>query len=135
MEHWKGKFKEFKHVYSALPKSFQQNSYSAWEEELRKWTMSALLKIWSHCYQYKNTWMLGHLGGLLVKHLTLELCSDHDFKLVRSSLVLGSTLSMESAEVSLSLAPSFPLPLPFSVIYWIWTVELETGLGYSRKGS
>ena len=44
-----------------------------------------------------------------VKHLTLDLSSGHDLRVVRSSPGLGSVLSMEPAYDSLPL--SAPLPL------------------------
>ena len=46
---------------------------------------------------YKINKSLGHLGGPLVKHPTLEFISGHDPRVVGSSPMLGSTLSLEPA--------------------------------------
>ena len=43
-----------------------------------------------------------------VKPLTLGFGSSHDLRIVRSSPVLDSTLSLESAYISLSLLLSLP---------------------------
>ena len=41
---------------------------------------------------------LGHLGGSLVKHLTLDFSSGLDLRVVSSGPILGSTLGMEPVE-------------------------------------
>ena len=58
----------------------------------------------------KHNYFLGHLGGP-VKHPTLDFCSDHDFRVLRLSPTFCSTLSAESAWVSLPLPLPLPLPL------------------------
>ena len=55
----------------------------------------------------------GALVAYSVKHLTLDLGSGHDLRVVRLSSVMGSALGVESAWDSLSL--SLPLPSQLSL--------------------
>ena len=57
---------------------------------------------------------MGHLGGS-VECFTLDFDSGHDLRVMRSSLMLSSTLSMEPAQDFLSPSPFAPSPCCTSV--------------------
>ena len=51
------------------------------------------------------------MGSSVVKHLTLDLCSGHDLRVVGWNPVLGSMLGMELLKI-LSLLLYLPVPPP-----------------------
>ena len=54
--------------------------------------------------------MSGALVAQLVKHLTLDLGSDHDHRVVGSSPVLGTTLSVDRIGLRFPPSPSVLFP-------------------------
>ena len=65
---------------------------------------------------------MGHLVAQSVEHLTLDVSSGHDLRVLRSSLTLGSMLGMAWSLLEILCLPlSLPLPCShsFSNIYYI----------------
>ena len=82
----------------------RQNTQFEGTEQASEPDMPGMLKL-SDC-AFKTTMIRGMWVAQWVKHLTLDFGSGHDLRIMRLSPTLGSMLSMEPTENSLSLSPA-----------------------------